>query len=71
MLCSNCNTEIKDYCMKCGYYNDKGNVEIKERKRKNHKWIFPFIIVLIIVAIIISVFIKDYIKRYPPYQNLK
>ena len=20
MLCPNCNIEIKDYCMKCGYY---------------------------------------------------
>ena len=34
MLCPNCNIEIKDYCMKCGYYNGNGNAEIKERKRK-------------------------------------
>ena len=73
MLCPNCNIEIKDYCMKCGYYNGNGNVEIKERKRSNHKWVFPFIIILIIVSIISLVFIKDYIKRshITPVSELK
>ena len=73
MLCPNCNIEIKDYCVKCGYYNGNGNAEIKERKRRNHKWVFPFIIILIIVSIISSIFIKDYIKRshITPVSELK
>lgn len=73
MLCPNCNIEIKDYCMKCGYYANNIDINRKVRKRSDHKWVFPFILILIILIIVGAIFINDYIKRshITPVSELK
>lgn len=73
MKCPNCDIEIKDYCMKCGYYANREEIDRKVRKRRNHNWIFPFLFILIILSIIGYVFVKDYIKKshITPVSELK